>query len=160
MNNSSVIALAGFIGVCFLAATSGAVFRPGEWYERLRKPRWRPPRWAFAPAWSILYLTIAISGWLVWRRAGFAGALVPFAIYGGSLMVNAAWSALFFGLRRPDLAFLDVVLLWFSIAATIAAFYALDRDAALLLVPYFGWVTFAGALNFAIWRLNCAPRRR
>jgi tryptophan-rich sensory protein len=154
MTLPSIMVLFGFMGACFLAATSGALFRPGEWYERLRKPRWRPPNWLFAPAWSFLYLTIAISGWLVWRRAGFIGASVPFTIFGVSLLFNAAWPAFFFGLRRPDLAFAELILLWLSIAAMIAAFYPVDRKAALFLLPYIGWVTFAGALNFVIWRMN------
>jgi tryptophan-rich sensory protein len=157
MKIPSLLALSGFIGVCFLAAMSGALFRPGEWYERLAKPWWRPPNWLFAPAWSVLYLTIAISGWLVWRHAGFAGAPLPFAVYFASLLVNAAWSALFFGLRRPDLGLVDVVLLWLSIAVTIWVFYPVERNAALLLAPYLCWVTFAGVLNFAIWRMNRAP---
>lgn len=159
MDIPSIAGLLGFIGICFLAAMSGALFRPGEWYERLAKPWWRPPRWLFAPAWSIFYLTIAISGWLVWRQAGFAGAATAFVVYFVSLAINAAWSAFFFGLRRPDLGMADVVLLWLSIAATIFVFRPIDRNAALLLLPYLGWVTFAGALNFAIWRMNRTPGR-
>lgn len=141
-----------FVAICVLAAASGGIFRAGAWYEALAKPWWRPPSWLFGPAWSVLYFTIAVSGWMVWRRAGFAPG--PFGIYFLSLCINAAWSALFFGLRRMDLAFLDVLLLWLSIAATIAAFYPIDRRAALLLLPYLGWVTFASVLNFTIWRMN------
>src|SRR5215203_2309275 len=74
MESSSLFALLAFVAACFLAAIPGAVFRPGVWYERLVKPRWRPPNWLFAPIWSVLYLTIAVSGWLVWWEAGFAGA--------------------------------------------------------------------------------------
>jgi tryptophan-rich sensory protein len=159
MNLPSITVLFGFIGACFLAATSGALFRPGEWYEHLRKPVWRPPNWLFAPAWSVLYLTIAISGWLVWRRTGFTGAAVPFTIYGISLLFNAAWPAFFFGLRRPDLAFVELMLLWFSIVAVIWAFYPVERNAALLLLPYIAWVTFAGALNLTIWQMNRVSER-
>jgi len=159
MNLPSIAVLFGFIGACFLAATSGALFRPGMWYERLRKPGWRPPNWLFAPAWSALYLTIAISGWLVWRRAGFSGAPVPFTVYGISLLFNAAWPAFFFGLRRPDLAFVELILLWFSIVAVIAEFHPIESNAALLLLPYMAWVTFAGALNFTIWQMNRVPGR-
>ncbi len=78
---ASVVALAGFIAVCFLAAMIGAFFRPGEWYEHLKKPSWRPPNRLFAPVWTILYVMIAVSGWLVWRERGFADAVWPFAIY-------------------------------------------------------------------------------
>jgi tryptophan-rich sensory protein len=151
---TSILGLAGFIVACFLAAMTGAFFRPGEWYERLKKPSWRPPNRLFAPVWTVLYVMIAVSGWLVWREFGFAGAVLPLAVYALQLVLNAAWTPLFFGLHRPDLAFVDIVLVWLSIVATIALFLPLHVGAALLLVPYLAWVTFATALNFAIWRLN------
>ena len=97
---------------------------------------------------------IAVSGWLVWREAGFAGAALPLAVYALQLVLNAAWTPLFFGLHRPDLGFVDIVLLWLSIIATIALFWPIHVGAALLLVPYLLWVTFATALNLAVWRLN------
>ena len=108
----------------------------------------------FAPVWTILYLTIAIAGWLVWREAGFRGAAIPLALYAVQLVFNGLWSWLFFGLHRPDLAFFDIVLLWFSILATVLAFFSVRPAAGWLLVPYLVWVTFASALNFSIWRLN------
>jgi tryptophan-rich sensory protein len=154
MDISSVFVLLGFIAACFFAALTGALFRPGDWYERLAKPTWRPPNWLFAPVWTVLYFTIAISGWLVWREAGFAGAALPLAIYAMQLVLNAAWTPIFFGLHRPDLGFLDIVLVWSSIIATIALFFPIRAAAALLLLPYLAWVTFAAALNFAVWRLN------
>ena len=154
MNILSIIVLIGFVGMCFLAATTGAMFRPGDWYEQLRKPAWRPPNWVFPPAWTFLYLTIAVSGWLVWRTSGFAGATFPFSIYLVQLILNASWSPIFFGMRRPDLAFIEVVMLWLSIIATIAAFHRENAAAAWLLLPYLAWVTFAAALNLTIWRLN------
>jgi benzodiazapine receptor len=154
MELSSIIGLACFIAACFLAALTGARFRPGAWYERLRKPFWRPPNYLFAPVWTILYFMIAVSGWLIWRQAGFAGAGLSLAVYALQLILNAAWSPIFFGLHRPDLGFVDIVLVWLSIIATIVLFYPIHVGAALLLVPYLTWVTFATALNFAIWRLN------
>ena len=157
METASLLGLLGFVGACLVVSTTGAFFRPGEWYEHLAKPRWRPPNRVFAPAWAVLYLCIAVSGWLVWREAGFADAAVPLAVYAAQLVLNAAWSAIFFGLRRPDLAFAEIVALWLSIAATIAAFHPVHRGAAWLLVPYLCWVGFAAALNFAMWRLNRAP---
>ena len=126
MDIFSIIVFVGFVGICFLAATTGAMFRPGDWYEQLRKPAWRPPNWVFPPAWTLLYLTIAVSGWLVWRTSGFAGAALPFAIYLVQLMLNASWSPIFFGMRRPDLAFIEVVMLWLSIVATVAAFHRVN----------------------------------
>jgi benzodiazapine receptor len=154
MEASSLIALLGFISACFLAAFTGTFFRPGDWYERLAKPSWRPPNRLFAPVWTILYFTIAVSGWLVWREVGFTNAWLPFALYGTQLVLNAAWTPIFFGLHRPDLAFVDIVLVWLSIVATMFLFYPIHPEAALLLFPYLAWVTFAAALNFAIWRLN------
>ncbi len=97
---------------------------------------------------------IAVSGWLVWREAGFAGATLPLAVYGLQLVLNAAWTPIFFGLHRPNLAFLNIVLVWLSIVATMLLFYPINAVAASLLLPYLAWVTFAAALNFAIWRLN------
>ena len=158
MDIPSILVLVAFVGACFLAAATGAVFPPGDWYERLAKPSWRPPNWLFAPVWTVIYLTIAVSGWLVWRKYGFAGAaLLPLAIYLLQLVLNAAWTPIFFGLRRPDLAFFEILMLWLSIVATIATFRSLNAAAAWLLLPYLAWVTFAAALNFTIWRMNCGP---
>jgi tryptophan-rich sensory protein len=154
MDMISLFGLLAFIGLCFLTALSGAFFTPGEWYRGLAKPSWNPPDWAFAPAWTVLYIMIAVSGWLVWREAGIAGAALPLAVYVVQLLFNAGWSAVFFGMRRPDLAFLEVIGLWLSILATIIVFLPISRMAALLLLPYLAWVTFAATLNFTIWRLN------
>src|SRR5665213_1874312 len=154
MEISSLFVLLGFIATCFFAALTGALFRPGDWYDRLAKPTWRPPNWLFAPVWTVLYFTIAISGWLVWREVGFAGGALALSVYGLQLVLNAAWTPIFFGLHRPDLGFLEIVLIWLSIIATIVLFYPIHLSAALILLPYLAWVTFAVALNFAIWRLN------
>jgi translocator protein len=150
----SFLVLIGFIGATAVAATTGAIFRPGEWYERLAKPDWRPPNWLFAPVWSLLYLMIAFSGWLVWRDAGLAGAGLPLLVYFLQLLLNAAWTPMFFGLHRIDLGFLTIFALWLSILATIWLFYPVSVVAAMLLVPYFAWVSFAALLNLSIWRLN------
>ena len=152
--DSSILGFLGFVAACFAVASSGAFFRPGEWYQRLKKPWWNPPNWLFAPAWTILYVTIAVAGWLVWREVGFAGAKWALAVYGLQLIFNAAWSALFFGMRRPDLAFGEVLLLWVSILGTIMAFYPIHAGAAWLMAPYLGWVTFAAILNLSVWRMN------
>jgi benzodiazapine receptor len=160
MEIASIIGLACFIAASFLAALTGAWFRPGEWYKRLRKPSWRPPDRLFAPVWTLLYLLIAVSGWLVWREAGFGGAALPLTVYVLQIALNAAWTPLFFGLHRPDLGFVDIVLVWMSIIATIVLFYPIHVVAALLLVPYLAWVTFATALNFAVWRLNSVASSR
>lgn len=158
MTWNDLIALSAFIGVCAAAAASGAVFKPGVWYDQLAKPSWMPPKWLFPAAWTLLYVMIAVSGWLVWRQAGLAAASMAFAIYGVQLVLNAGWSALFFGLRRMDLALFEVAALWASIAATIAAFAPHSATAAWLLAPYLAWVSFAAFLNLVMVRLNPAPR--
>lgn len=147
-------ALLVFIVANCAAAATGALFRPGPWYERLRKPSWTPPNWLFGPAWSILYAASAVAGYIMWQSAGPGEATVPVILYALQLLLNGLWSAIFFGMRRPDLAFGELIALWLAILATIVAFWTVRVDAALLLIPYLAWVTFAGALNLAVWRLN------
>ncbi len=147
----SILGLLGFLGANFAAAMSGAMFPPGAWYEGLRKPSWNPPNWAFPVVWTILFVMMAFSGWLVWREVGFG---LPIAVYGVQLVLNAAWSWLFFGLRRPDLAFAELVVFWLAILATILLFAPIHAGAAWLLVPYIAWVTTAGVLNWQLWRMN------
>ena len=141
-----------FLLLTFAVASFGALFLPGPWYAALAKPTWTPPGWLFGPVWTVLYVMIAMAAWLVWQhRARVDTALV---LWAAQLILNGAWSWLFFGLERPGLALLDIVALLAAIAATAIAFARISRIAALLLAPYFAWVAFAAALNFAIWRLN------
>jgi benzodiazapine receptor len=140
-----------FFAIVIVAALSGVLFKPGEWYERLSKPSWTPPNWLFGPVWSALYICIAIAGWLIWRTAPSSGAMW---LWVAQLVLNAGWSALFFGLRRMDLAFGEVVLLWLSIAGFILMAYAISPVAAALFLPYLVWVTIAATLNFTVWRMN------
>lgn len=154
MTVDTIMGLLAFVVACGAAASSGMFFRPGAWYRDLAKPPWRPPDWLFGPAWLVLYITIAVAGWLVWRQWGADGAALALAVYAIQLVFNWLWSAIFFGLRRPDLAFFEVVCLWLSIIATIAAFYPVDETAAYLLIPYACWVSFAAMLNLSIWRRN------
>ncbi|WP_062114181.1 TspO/MBR family protein [Aureimonas sp. AU40] len=149
---TSILILVGFVLFSALIAASGIVFRPGTWYRTLVKPSWTPPNRAFPIVWSVLYLLIAVSGWLVWREAGFV--LIPFCLFVVQMVLNFLWSMLFFGRKRPDLAFLDITLLALAIAANILAFWPHSHAAALLLVPYLAWVCIAGALNLSVWRLN------
>lgn len=154
MDASAVPALLGFLALNFLAALSGARFRPGPWYQALDKPSWRPPDWLFGPAWALLYTLNAVAGWMVWRREGLGLAIL---VYLASLGLNAGWSAIFFGLKRIDWALGWIVALWLSIAAVIALFAPTSTTAALLLLPYLAWVGFATVLNAAIWRRNRGP---
>ena len=132
-------------------ASTGAMFKPGEWYRTLQRPSWTPPNWAFPLVWSILYVAIGVAGWLVWQAAGVNVAM---ALWGLQLILNGAWSWLFFGRRRMDLAFVDVSLLLVTIIAFMIAALPVSQTAALLFLPYAAWVATAATLNRAVWRLN------
>lgn len=145
------LSLIVFLIVTGAAAATGALFMPGEWYKALAKPWWTPPDWLFGPAWTVLYVMIAVGGWLVWRETGLG---VVIAIWVAQLVLNAAWSWVMFGLHRIDLALIDAGLMLISIVAFMLAAWPVSQTAALLFVPYLAWVSFATALNFAILRLN------
>ena len=127
-----------------------------EFYAGLVKPAWAPPGWLFGPVWTVLYLLMGVAAWLVWRRAGWAGATTALSLFLAQLVCNALWSWIFFAWHRGDLAFAEIILLLVLIVATVVAFDRVHRMAALLLLPYLAWVTFAAALNLAIWRANVA----
>jgi translocator protein len=146
------LVLLGFLALSGLVASSGILFKPGTWYTGLRKPGWTPPNRAFPIVWSILYLMIAVSGWLVWRGAGWVAG--PFALFGLQMVLNFLWSWLFFGLRKPLWALADIGLLAVAVAATALAIAPLSGTAALMLVPYLAWVCVAFALNLSVWWLN------
>lgn len=141
--------LVGFLGSFF---TRPAI--PG-WYAGLQKPAFTPPSWLFGPAWVTLYLLMGIAAYLVWHkglaRPGVRTALLVFAF---QLLLNAAWSPVFFGLRSPLAGAVVIVLLWLAILLTILSFRKVSPPAALLLLPYLAWVTYASALNISIYFLN------
>ncbi|WP_417414983.1 TspO/MBR family protein [Hoeflea sp.] len=132
-------------------ASSGALFKPGEWYRGLRRPSWTPPNWAFPLVWSILYIAIGLAGWLVWQAAGMGIAMM---LWLAQLVFNAAWSWLFFGQKRMDLAFVDVSLLLITIIGFILVAAPVSQAAALLFLPYAAWVATAATLNRSVWKLN------
>jgi translocator protein len=151
------MALAGFLAAAFLAGLIGNLFTSPaipEWYAGLEKPGFTPPSWVFGPAWTLLYILMAVAAWRVWWVAGFRDARGALALFFIQLALNAGWSVVFFGLRAPGWALLEIVLLWVAIAATTWAFFRHSRLAGALMVPYMAWVTFAAALNAAIWQLN------
>jgi tryptophan-rich sensory protein len=104
--------------------------------------------------WTLLYLAMAIAAWLVWRRRAISNVQVALSLFVVQLVLNTAWSALFFGLQNPQLSFMDIVLLWSAILATMIAFWRITTISGWLFVPYILWVSFAATLNFAIWRMN------
>ena len=140
-----------FLGLTVAAAAFGAMFQPGAWYQALVKPAWTPPNWLFGPVWTVLYVMIAIAGWLVWREQGLSFVVVVWVL---QLVLNGAWSWIMFGQHQIGLALADIFLLWISIVLFAVLAWPVSLTASLLFVPYLAWVSYAGALNFAIWRLN------
>ena len=141
--------LAGIIGSFF---TAWAI---PSWYSDLIKPVVNPPGWIFGPVWTALYLLMGVAAYLIWMK-GWENKEVKAAlgVFGIQLMLNAAWSVIFFGLQSPGAALIEIVSLWFAVIATIIAFSKISRQAVWLLAPYIIWVTFAAYLNYSIWLLN------
>ncbi|MFO7653764.1 MAG: TspO/MBR family protein [Candidatus Krumholzibacteriia bacterium] len=154
--HTQFIGLAAWLLVSFAAAAIGAVATAGagSFYSLLARPDWAPPSSVFGPVWTVLYALMGVAAWLVWRVDGFRAARTPLGLFLVQLAVNALWSWLFFGWRLGAAAFADILLLWTLISLTMIAFWRLRPLAGALLVPYLVWVTFAAALNFAIWQLN------
>lgn len=168
----SGVAFVVCVVVCFAAAGVGGIATSRSvttWYRTLERPSWSPPDWLFGPVWTLLYAMMAVAAFLVWRRAFGGGggvraggeipdvrpaARVALVVFGVQLVLNALWSWLFFAMRSPLAGLVEIVVLWMAIAATIALFWPLSRVAAGLMVPYLAWVSFATALNGALWWLN------
>jgi len=150
--------LLGWLLLAFAAAAVGglASASAGEFYRELVRPSWAPPGWLFGPVWSVLYVLMGVSAWLVWRARGFAGAKSALVVFIVQLGANALWTWIFFVWRQGGLAFAEILLLWALIVATIGLFWRVSRLAAMLLLPYLAWVSFASALTLSAWRLNPA----
>ncbi len=139
------------IGLCLGAGILGSFFTTSSiptWYATLNKPVFSPPNWVFGPVWTILYFLMGISLYLVWTKR-----TVP-TVFWIQLILNAAWSIIFFGFKNPTLALIDIVVLWISIFLTIKALYKINKLAGQLLFPYLAWVSFASILNLSIVLLN------
>ncbi len=148
-----MFSFAVFLILVSLTSFFGVFFRPGPWYDDLVKPALTPPGWVFSPVWITLYIMIASAGWLVWKKV--RSLTHPAVIcWGGQLVVNAVWSWLFFGLERPELAFIDITVLLILIACFIRYSYSISRVSSVLFLPYFIWVGFAAYLNLGIVLLN------
>ncbi len=157
LDRRQVLVLLGFLLLTFAAAAIGSLFTTGgldPWYRQLEKPALNPPSWVFGPVWTLLYILMATAAWLVWRRGDWGRARLALGLWVVQLALNSFWSILFFGMRAPGPAFVELVVLWLAILATTIAFARWSRPAALLMLPYLAWVTFAGYLNFSIWLLN------
>jgi len=152
------VGLLGWAIVTFLAAALGAraSISAADFYASLALPAWAPPASVFGPVWTVLYALMALAAWLVWRQGGWRAAAPALALYLLQLALNVLWSWLFFGWKQGALAFADIALLLALIVATIVTFHRVRPAAAWLLLPYLAWVTFASALNYAVWQANPA----
>jgi tryptophan-rich sensory protein len=148
----SALALLVFVALAGAAGAIGAQFAPGAWYAGLERPPLAPPNAVFGPVWTVLYVAIAVAGWLVWKARPASAA--PLGLWAVQLALNAAWSWIFFGLQRPGLALVEILALLAVVGVTTAVFFRVRRAAGWLLVPYAGWVAFASYLNAGFWYLN------
>lgn len=139
-----------------LGSCMGIFFGPDAWFQGLMKPTWSPPGWIFAPAWTLLYILMAISLW--WVRCNTNATVrehsVAMRLFWLQLALNLAWTPIFFGLRQPGLAFMEICLLWLAALSTALAFGKISSTAGYLLAPYLAWLSFALVLNGTIWLLN------
>jgi translocator protein len=156
MNNTAKLIIS--IAIPLLVAATAGYFTAtgtGSWYRSIKTPSWNPPDWVFGPVWTILYILMGISLFLVWKNDKPVDekrmALLFFAL---QLLFNFCWSFIFFNQHQVGLAFIDIVVLWICLLATIIFFSQINNTAAWLLVPYIAWVSFAGILNYTIWKLN------
>ena len=125
------------------------------WYVTLNKPWFNPPNWIFAPVWTLLYLMMGIAFYIIWKsEAVNAVKQTAVILFSAQLLVNFLWSLIFFYLKHPGLAMLDIILMWILIVATIFSFGKISSTAAWLMLPYICWVSFAMILNFYLWKLN------
>lgn len=153
----NALALILLLALCFGVAGLGGYWTSstvGTWYQTLRKPSWTPPGWIFGPVWTLLYAMMAVAAWLIWLRRSESGTTLALTLFAIQLAFNLAWSGLFFALKSPAAGLADILLLWLAILATLLAFWRISTPAGLLLLPYLLWVSFATALNFALWRMN------
>lgn len=152
-----VLGFLAWLALCIATSAIGALasVNARSFYAELVRPDWAPPGWLFGPVWSALFFAMAVAAWLVWRVPTASPARsVALRLFVVQLVANALWSWLFFAWRLGGVALAEVLLLWLLIACTLVAFWRIRPVAGWLLVPYLGWVTFAAALNYTLWRLN------
>jgi benzodiazapine receptor len=161
-----ILRLGVSIAIPLVAGVIGSIFTSesvSTWYQTIEKPSFSPPDWLFGPVWTTLYVMMGISLFLIWRattstttftKGRHSRKISAFIAFGSQLILNVLWSFIFFGLRSPQLAFAEIVILLISIVVTIVIFSKISKLAAVLMIPYAGWVTFASLLNLQIWLLN------
>jgi len=151
-----IMGLVAWLVLSYGASAVGAIasIQARSFYGQLTQPEWAPPGWLFGPVWTVLYALMAIAAWLVWRSGGFRAHRDALTLFLLQLALNALWSWLFFAWMLGAWAFFEIVLLWILIVATLVSFWRVRPVAGFLLVPYLLWVSFASALNYALWQLN------
>lgn len=157
MRFNDILRLAVSLIVCQMAGVFGSLFTVpaiSTWYQTLNKPSFNPPNWIFSPVWISLYLMMGISLFLVWRKKGHPNLKMTLIFFFIQLILNALWSASFFGLRSPFLGLVNILFLWFAILLMIMYFLKVSKAGAWLLLPYLLWVSFATILNYSLWVLN------
>ena len=155
----SIKKLVGSVLLCEAAGVVGSVFTRDslrDWYPTLQKPSFTPPDWVFGPVWTVLYAMMGVSLYLTSRQRDEDAAVETTArvLFAVQLMLNTLWTYIFFGRRSPGWALVEISLLWVAIASTTLSFFRVSRTAALLLLPYLLWTSFAAVLNYSVWRLN------
>lgn len=155
-NNASKLVIA--IAISELAGIIGSIVTAPsviDWYPSIITPAINPPAWVFGPVWTMLFVLMGIAAFLVWKKGlERSDVKIALGIFIGQLVLNTLWSVIFFGLRSPGGALVEIVCLWLAIAATIVTFAKVSKSAAWLLLPYILWVSFAAYLNYSIWILN------
>lgn len=158
MSRNLLVALAAFAILTLSAAGTASAFTARSvrtWYPALHKPPGNPPASCFGPVWTVLYLLMTFAAWNVWRIGnGWSGASLAITVFLVQLALNAAWSAIFFGLRAPGYALLEIALLWLAILIDLILFWQISPLSGALLIPYLAWISYAAYLNAGIWRLN------
>lgn len=158
-----ILRLAISIAIPLIAGVVGSIFTSqsvSTWYQTIERPSFSPPNWLFGPVWTLLYVLMGVSLFLVWRSSSTFSEykrtrkIAAFIAFGTQLILNVLWSFLFFSLRSPQLAFAEILVLLISIAVTIIIFSNISKISAAIMLPYAGWVTFASFLNLQIWLLN------
>jgi tryptophan-rich sensory protein len=140
-----------FLIACGAAATTGMVFKPGQWYAQLNKPKFTPPNWVFPVAWTTIYLLLA---WVGYRLTMIPGSEQVLALWAAQIALNTLWTPVFFGAQRIVAAMIILVLLWLVVATMVILALRLDVITGLILFPYLAWLCVAAALNFSIMRNN------
>jgi len=154
----NIAKLVAAIVICEFAGIFGSLFTYSKiptWYATLAKPEFAPPNWIFGPVWITLFALMGIALYVIWNK-GLTDKKNKQAVmfFAAQLVLNALWSLLFFGLESPFYGFVGIAALWIAIVLTIWKFWKIDRNAAFLLLPYIAWVSFAAAVNYAVWILN------